>query len=850
MKYPKKNMFAFSSCTAKSADDVVKELRTDAARGLAAGEAEKRREKYGANSISEKRLYWWHVLWRQFKSPFIYLLLAAAVLAAVLAEYVNAAIILLFLLINATLGFYQEYKSERALKLLKQFIASFAKIIRGGRETAVHAEEIVPGDIVVLETGDKIPADVRFITAYNLAVDETVLTGESVPVKKTENVLKREAGAYFEAANIGFAGTTVASGRARGVVIATGDHASIGRIARLEAGTKRISNFEKEISQFSKFILKLVLVTLAFVFAANIFIKGAGADYITLLIFSIALAVSVIPEALPVVTTFSLSRGAMRLARQKVVVKRLSAIEDLGTMEVLCTDKTGTLTENELTISGISPGSSPRTIFYANLAASALRRKRFEPFDIALWKNSSADEKKEIDRCERLAEEPFDPEKRYNTVLVAKDGRAELIVRGAPEGVLDISGIPSAERKKIDRWLAGQGARGKRTLAVAVKTVAPDRRQRLTENLSEETDGFTLAGLISFSDPVKKSAFAAVKQATELGVRIVILTGDSKEVAGAVAAEIGLLNNPGEVMTAGELEALPPEEQAKAAEKYRVFARVAPEQKYRLIQLYQKKYRVGFLGEGINDAPALKIAGVSLVVQSAADIAREAADIVLLKKNLKVVLDGIRQGREVFLNTSKYIKTTLTSNFGNFYAVAIASLLVDFLPMLPIQILLLNLMSDFPMIAISTDRVDPAELNRPQRHSVKDIVIISSILGIVSTVFDFIFFGIFYRISPEALQTYWFIGSVLTELILIFSLRSKRFCLRAPGPSLSLLLLAGTTFLLAIVLPFIRLGRELFSFITPSAYYLILVLSVVAVYFISTETIKLLYYRKFGHTAK
>ena len=843
-------MLAISSYTVKSVGAVMAELRTDQARGLASSEARRRLEKYGANTIAEKKSCWWRILGRQFKSPFIYLLLAASILAAILNEIVNAAMILLFLLINAALGFYQEYKSEHTLRLLRRFIASSVKVTRDGRATSVPPEKLVPGDIVALETGDVIPADIRFVSAHNLTVDETVLTGESVAVKKTGDALPQMAGEYYRARNLGFTGTTVVGGRATGAVIATGAGASAGRIARLGTETARISNFEKEISQFSKFILKLVLITLAFVFAANLFIKGVGADHITLLIFSIALAVSVIPEALPVVTTFSLSRGAMRLAGQKVVVKRLSAIEDLGTMEVLCTDKTGTLTENRLAVSGLYPSSSPRAPLLANLAASAPGRKRLEPFDIALWKNLPAGEKTETDRYERLAAEPFDPERRYNAVLVRRENLTELIVRGAPETVTALCSLSPEEKEKIAAWLRERGREGMRVLAVAAKKISPRRQRLVAEDPAGEKGGFELAGLIAFTDPVKKSAFAAVRRAGELGVKIVIVTGDSPEVAGAVAAKIGLTASPGEVMTAAELELLPPERQAEVAERCRVFARVSPEQKYRVIRLFQKKYRVGFLGEGINDAPALKIAGVSLVVQSAADIAREAADIVLLKKNLGVVLDGIRSGREVFANTGKYIKATLTSNFGNFYAVAIASLLVDFLPMLPIQILLLNLMSDFPMIAISADRVDEDELRRPGRHSVRDIIIISTILGVVSAVFEFIFFGLFYRISPEALQTYWFVGSVLTELILIFSIRSRRFMLRAPGPSRTLLFLSGVTFLAAIALPFTRFGQEFFRFIPPSSYYLALILAVVAVYLVCTETIKLVYYRTFSQAEK
>lgn len=835
--------------TIKNTDEIIKEYGAEPNKGLASAGVKQRLEKYGFNEITIKAVHWWQILLRQFKSPFIYLLVGAAILAFALREIIDAIMILLFLFINAALGFYQEFRSEHTLRLLKKYTASYVKVMRNGEEIACATEEIVPGDIIVLETGDKIPADVRFIDVYNTTVDESILTGESAPVNKTSDILTDIAKDYYQALNLGFSGTTVVSGKAKAIALATGKSAVLGRITRLEVETRRVSSFEKGIARFSSFILKLVLATLALVFLAHIFFKE-GVDFITLTIFSIALAVSVIPEALPVVTTFSLSRGALRLAKKKVVVKRLSAIEDLGGIEILCTDKTGTLTENSLTVAEIYPDSSPDTLIYANLSASSLEKNKLEPFDIALWKHLPKEHYKRVSQYKRIMDMPFDPGRRRNLILVAKENKSELIVRGAPEEILKLtSDISAAEKKSISQWISRQGAQGRRVLAVAKKEITKDASELKNINLKEEETGLAFLGVIAFIDPVKPSAFEAVKQAEELGVKIIIITGDSKETAGAVARQIGLAASPEDVIKAEELEAMRLPEQLMAVEKCKVFARVSPEQKYNIIRLLQEKYEVGFLGEGINDAPALKIAGVSLVVQSASDIARDAADIVLLQKNLKVILDGIKEGREVFTNTAKYIKATLASNFGNFYAVAIASLLIDYLPMLPVQILLLNLLSDFPMIAISTDTVDKKETASPKKYNVKDIVLVAIILGIVSTVFDFIFFGIFYRISPQVLQTNWFMGSIFTELLLLFSIRSRGFFLRAQRPSAAVIWLTALAFIAAAIIPFTAIGQELFKFIRPTINHLLIIISIAAAYLFCNEIVKLLYYKSFNRNA-
>jgi Mg2+-importing ATPase len=755
--------------------------------------------------------------------------------------------IIIFITINTTLGFFQEYKSEKSLELLKKFVSVRARVRRNNKEVLLDSQEIVPGDILIFEAGDIISADVRIIKNDSLLVDEEVLTGESVPIKKTANPLSSEKTEIYQASNIVFSGCRVIEGRGEGVVIATGSNTVVGDIAALTQETKKSSLFEKNITKLSKFILYLVGVTLVFVFGANLLIKGEAADKIELIIFSIALAVSVIPEALPLVISLSLSKGAIRLAKKKVVVRRLSAIEDLGGIEILCTDKTGTITENKLTVNSIKSGDEKKCFYYASAGTSFLNDKKIEPnnaFDIALWNKITPAERKQIKTLKRMAELPFTPERRRNSVLVKLSKGAELIVRGAPEEIFGLcSNLKNGEQKAYEKWMSEQGGQGCRILAVAVKSISP----KLSTKLKEQENDLEFLGIISFVDPIKETARDAVKEAGGLGVQVKILTGDSPEVAAAVAMEIGLIKSEEEMMTGEKFINLSEAKKIEAVKTKNVFARVTPKQKFEIIRCLQKIFQVGYLGEGINDAPALQAANVSLVVDSASDIARESADIILLQSSLHVIIEGIKEGRQIFANTVKYIKTTIASNFGNFYAIVVATLLIDYLPMLPLQILLLNLLSDFPMIAIATDNVDKDELKLPKNYDFKDLILFATLIGLVSSIFDFIFFGFFSRISPEVLHTNWFIGSILTEIVLIFSLRTKFIFFRTKRPGWSLTFLSVAAIVATISIPFTEIGHSLFGFISPTYNDIVLIFSIVVAYFAVTEIVKALYYKFLHH---
>ncbi len=797
--------------------------------GLDSGEVQKRLGEYGANILKADSVKWWQILLRQFKSPFIYLLIAAFVISLLFRELIEGIMIMAFLLINMTLGFVQEYRSEHTVKLLRKYFLPSSRVMRNGKEGEVETTLLVPGDLVILSPGDIVPADMRLLESTNVVIDESVLTGESVPVDK-------ESGRAKDLKNICYSGTVVVSGEGLGVVLATGVSSEIGKIAKLASSVSRESTFEKQIARFSRFTLFLVIITLLGLMTANLIIKK-DINFIELTIFSLALAVSVVPEALPVVITFSLSKGAHKLAKKNVVVKRLSAIEDLGSIEVLCSDKTGTLTENKLAVSDYKGSDKDKIKLYATLAL----HERGESMNVNSFKQAmesalTPTEHELFEKYELKEELPFDPKRKRTSRIVGNRGIYELVSIGSPEDVIPIC---SKQDPKILSWASEMGKEGKRVLAVASKKVEGTKH----EDLQKLEKNLNFIGLVAFSDPIKQSTYLAIDQAKALGVQVKILTGDSREVAGHVAKEIGLTTSPTDVISGSEFEELSVQKQHEAVNTYHVFARVTPELKHKIVSLLEEKYEVGFLGEGINDAAALKIANVALVVQGGADIAKDSSDIVLLQRSLKVIIDGIEEGRQVFANTTKYVSATLSANFGNFFAIALASLIINYLPMLPLQILLVNLLSDFPMIAVSTDRVDKDLVQRPSKYDLKSLALMALTLGIVSTVFDFIFFGVFVAMSPQVLHTAWFMGSILTELVFIYSIRSRRFFLHAVRPSAPLVILSILAGGVTIVLPFTAVGRNIFRFTSLANIQVLAVLGIVGAYFLATETVKILYYR-------
>lgn len=829
---------SFADAASVNTTEIMSRLGTRAGQGLSRAEASDRLVRYGGNDLERQKNGAWVILKRQVASPFIFLLFAAAAIALATGEAIDAAMIVLFMCINTGLGFTQEYHAEKAVRTLLEYWHAKAHVIRDGIATLVETHELVPGDMVRLQAGDKVPADVRIISSHGLVIDESVLTGESVDVSKSAATLASKPDDWYAATNIAFSGTSIVAGEADAVVFATGKHAAIGEIASLARETKMVSAYEKDIASFSVFIMKLVSVTLVLMFALNVGLKGLDRVQ-ELILFSIALTVGVIPEALPVVSTIALSRGALRMAQKRVIVKRLSAIDDLGSIDILCTDKTGTITENSLHVADVYAKDEEACLLHGLLGSSYLgekERQQNNSFDVALWQHASAGMRRTAMGAKKLTEVPFDPVHRFNATLVSMPGDGTVaVLRGAADEVMPRCDHP-ADELAAGKWLGERGLAGNRVIAVAIKDSA-------NEATLDDKSGWRFLGFIAFHDPIKQSSFAAVKKAHLLGVRIKILTGDSREVAGAVAAKLGITESPLDVITGAEFVALSNEAQHEALERFHVFARMNPKQKFTVLGLLQEKYAVGFLGEGFNDAPGLKLANVGLAVDGASDISKEAADVILQGKSLSVIFDGIEEGRRTYANVNKYLKVTLASNFGNFYAVAVSSFFIPFLPMLPLQILLLNLLTDFPMITIATDTVDVSELQKPSKYDARHFIFVATVLGIVSSAFDFATFAAFRPLGESGLQSMWFVVSVLTELALIHSLRTSRPFWKATRPPFVLSALTFVAGAGAIAIPFTPFGAEVFRFAPPTAAQLWLAFSIVAAYVVATETVKLWLHR-------
>ncbi len=836
---------SFSDYTALDISELETKLHSSEKVGLSTDSANLILKTQGLNEIKIGKTTWFAILLRQFKSAFIYLLLVAATLAFLFGEKVDAVMIVIFILINTILGFYQEYKSDLSLKDLEKYVVNRVKVIRDGHLSNIDSKELVVGDLVVIETGDILQADIRLVATNDLLVNESILTGESIDVIKSEALLNLSSADVYKASNVVFSGTTVTDGGGRGFVIATGRNTEIGKIAKLSTETRDTSSFEKQINKFSSFILYLTVVTLLIVFVIQLITKSDTISVPELIVFSIAMAVGVIPEALPLVTTFSLTHGAKRLAKKKVIAKRLSAIEDLGSIEVLCSDKTGTLTENSMTVSEIWGTDKASTLFYAAVVSDYSGDSKLpnNSFDLAIIKACSMEEKGRALEVEKISNIPFNPSRRRNSTLI-KDGlKYEIVVRGAPESLLShIKGVRPQKLEEITHWLVFQGMYGRRVLLVAKRSYY----ESLGYTPQDEEKDLELIGLISFEDPIKASTYEAVQKAKKMGIDIKVLTGDSPEVAGAVASKVGIITDPTDVLLGDFLENKSLTERLNLVKAHSVFARVSPEQKYKIIELLEQNHEVGYLGEGINDAPALKLANVGIVVEGASAVARESSDIILLENDLNVIIEGIEEGRRTFVNTTKYIKSTLASNFGNFYALAFASLVIDYLPMLPVQILLVNLLSDFPMISISTDEVEADELKRPHSYDVREITLMASILGVISTFFDFVFFALFKDYGTGPLRTYWFMGSILTELLLIYSIRTRKWFFRTTKqPSFTMEFLTLFAAVATILIPFIPAVSNFFGFVVPSIQQVIVVLAVTLGYFITTEVVKHFYYTRF-----
>jgi len=823
-------------------EDVLKKLETSE-KGLSQAEAQKRLNANGPNALQNTTITWFDVLKNQIKNPFILIFIVIAGVYFFSQQYIEGIILVVIMVINTAIGFFQEYHSNRAMELLKSYLQSTITVHRDNKDVAIETYKLVPGDVIKLQAGDVIPADCRLIVTENCTIDESMLTGESVPVKKMHEISDTKITAVHDAYTIGFTGTIIVDGDAIAVIFATGQHTQMGAIAQLATHSIVKSNLAKGTTQLAEIVLMLVVASLIIVLGINIFFKSGQLSFLNFLLFAGALAITAIPTALPIVITFCLTQGAMALHKHKMIVKRLSAVEDLGGIEILCCDKTGTLTENVLSVNDVYAPDKEDILLFAALTKSILelaKKNVLNGFDQAVVNALNDEQKQALQQYIIEAELPFTYERYRSVILAQKDKSYALITKGPIEYVLSVCHkLTQKELTAVNSWVQDHEKQGNRVLALAIKKIEHTFNSEDIETYDKEYES---VGLISFADPLKSTAEQAIKKAEALGVMIKVLSGDSADVCFAIAQQLGLENKRENVILGADFAKLSEHQKKDVAYHKTIFARVTPQQKYEIITYLQEHYSVGYLGDGINDAPALKSAQVGMVVNTAAGVAREAAEIIMLQKSLLNVLLGIEEGRKIIINTLKYIKVTVSSNVGNFYSLALSSLMINYLPMLPLQLLLLDLVADFPLISISTDAVAKHELQKPLHYSMKDISLVTLIFGLVSSPFDFLVFA-FFKSNPATLQTSWFIASALTQLVLIFSLRTKQPFWRAHRPSLFLTALCIISALFVTILPFTAFGQRFFLFARPSMHDMVIIGAIVIAYFVTTETVKLFYYR-------
>lgn len=818
----------------------LEELQTSGA-GLTIEEANRRLTEYGKNQLTRSSHNALRVFVRQFKSSLVYMLVAACLISLWLRDYSDATLIGIILLINTLLGFYQEYKSERIIEKLSKYIRKQVIVIRDGKIHSVSETEIVPGDLVIVHEGDIAVADMRLIEADNLLVNESQVTGESVPILKRS--LERISGNVSSSLSSVYAGSIIEKGRGMGVVYATGNRTELGVIASLSTETRKETQYEKFLFSFSGLLIKVTLACLAVIFALKIiFAPSQLSNIAEMLLFIVALAVAVVPEVLPVIATVTMTSGAMKLAKSQVVVKRLSSMEDFGNITMLCTDKTGTLTENRMTVTKVASEDQQLMLLLAGASIQEIigERKQFlSSFDAALIDFIPEDIKTRSQQFRILKELPFDPtaRRRRTVVFDTATGKYYLVVIGSTNTVLGISTNRIQERYSEE--LISERKDGLRHIAVAYKEIA----YQVDFDILKNEHDVQFLGYATLLDPLRTEAKETLRQAEKLGIVIKILTGDSREVAGYVGRKVGLLKSGQTVYTGNELEDMTKEDFRATVRNNPVFARVSPKQKYDIINVLKEDDVVAYQGDGINDAPALKLADVAVAVDNATDIAKENADIVLLRSNLEVIINGIKNGRSIFVNINKYIKYTLVGNWGNFIALGALYLLSSDLPMLPIQVLLTSVITDIPFISISTDTVEDSEVILPKKHNPKELIMLPLVLGVPTALFSLGSFYLIHNMDKIVIQTVLFLLFTMLQMFAFFSVRTVGHFWKGTMPSLILSVLFVLALLFSVLFTYIQPFQTWFSFASLPAGGIMAMLVGMVLYLLIMDVVKSLYYR-------
>ncbi|MFA6303172.1 MAG: magnesium-translocating P-type ATPase [Legionella sp.] len=834
-----------------STSDTLRSLDTSIL-GLSTSAADIRKKQYGTNEVAQQDERS-HILIALSHStnPLVAILLIAALISALTGGISNAAIIIIIVLMSIILDYIQSHRSLVAAKRLQEQVAATACVLRDGVWVFLPCKELVPGDIIRLVAGNMVPADCRLLESKDLHVQQAALTGESFPVEKEAIQLSSNPQKQATAINAVFFGSSIVSGKATALVINTGKNTSFGAIAQSLRTKAPLTEFDKGITNFGLFIMKTIFVMVVLVMSINFLLHRSVLES---LMFAMALAVGLTPELLPMITTVTLATGAVRMAKKKVIVKNLSAIQNFGSIDILCCDKTGTLTSGEMILEQAidTEGTNSEHVLllaYLNslyatgiqndLDTAIIKNNAVNPLDAAILKHDHPD----LQEYFKIDEIPFDFERRCASVVVNKNKEHILIAKGAPEYVLQactdyrlgtISKPFDDKAQKLckDTFLA-LSSQGYRVLAIAYRSISPQSKY----TLKDERD-LTLAGFIAFIDPPLSDVGDTIKAMNAEGVQIKIITGDNDLVAAHVCKEVGL--DPSKIILGDTLDHMNDAALATIGEQTQIFARISPSQKQRIISaLRSRGHVVGYIGDGINDAPSLHSADVGISASGAVDIAREAADIVLLQNNLSVLLDGILEGRKSFGNVMKYLMMGTSSNFGNMLSMAVAILFLPFLPMLPSQILLNNLLYDISQITIPTDNVDESFIRKPKHWDIGIIRTFMFYIGPISSIFDFLTFFIMLKVfaASEALfQTGWFVESLATQTLVVFVIRTVKNPWQSK-PSIPLITTVLLCVAIGIILPFTPIA-QFFGFIPlPATYFLFLILATMTYLFL-VEKIK------------
>lgn len=833
--------------------------------GLSNDESRLRLEEVGKNIITSKKgKNKFLRLLDSIINPFNLILVAIAIITLLTdvilikgdPDYLTVVIIFILVAISSAIAFIQSEKSHNAVEQLTKLVTNNARVLRAGIWEDVLMEELVPGDIVKLSAGDMIPADLRFITTKDTFVAQAALTGESHPVEKYNKISSKEIDIITDLDNIGFMGSNILSGSATALVLSTGNSTYFGSMAESLSGEKSIKSFERGVNSISRLLIRLTLLMVPTVFLINGFIKG---DWAQSLMFAISIAVGLTPEMLPVIMTTTLAKGAVSMSNHKVIVKQLGTIQSFGEMDILCTDKTGTLTEDKIVLEKYMNlhGEDDKRVLRHAFLNSYFQTGLKNLIDFAIIKRASdKDFKPLIDNYTKVDEIPFDfSRRRMSVVLIDKTGKRQLITKGAVEEILDICSyveidgqvfeINEEYRKYAMTTYEKYNNEGLRILAVAQKNEVPKEH---IFGVKDESN-MVLIGFIGFLDPPKKSASLAIEKLRNHGVRTIVLTGDSEGVTAKVCSEIGI--GIDRIILGNEVESFSDDELKIILQKHDIFAKLSPNQKQRIVKLLQEEgHTVGFLGDGINDAPALHQADVGISVDSAVDIAKETADIVLLEKDLVVLEEGVVEGRKTFGNIMKYIKMATSGNFGNMIAVIIASIFLPFLPMLPVQLLTQNLLNDFSQIGMAFDRVDNEYILKPHKWNSKSVLRFTFVMGPLSSIFDILCFAVLWWIigantveMAPLFQAGWFVFGTVSQVLVIYVIRTQRLSIIKSRPSRTLFISTLLVTIIAVIIGFTNIGIAIDIHKLPIKFMIWLgILSIT--YMLSAEFVKKKYIKK------